>query len=147
MTPNQALEYALIICVAGSVATLVASHWRKVAGWLAFGAIAASSALVIFCATTVLLKGRAPSFVLVTFRSLGACRISIAGLSSVFLLLIAGLALVASLYSIRYMDHYPEYGLARYYPFFLLFVAGMYGIVAVTDLMVYFCAFWQLMTL
>jgi hydrogenase-4 component B len=147
MTPNQALEYALIICVAGSALTAIASHWRTLAGWLAFGAISASSALVIYGAVTVLVKGPAAPFALLTIDSLGSCRIAIDGLSAVFLLLIAGLAVLASLYSIKYMGHYPEYGLARYYPYFLLFVAGMYGIVAVTDLMVYFCAFWQLMTL
>src|SRR5512139_1750851 len=45
------------------------------------------------------------------------------------------------------MEHYPEYTLSRYYPYFLLFVAGMYGIVVVTDLMVGFFLVWQLMTL
>jgi len=147
MTPNQALEYALIICVAGSALTAIASRWRTLTGWLAFAAVSISSALVVYCAVTVLVKGPAPSFVLMTLTRLGSCRMAVDGLSAVFLLLIAGLSLVASLYSVRYMGHYPEYGLARYYPYFLLFVAGMYGIVAVTDLMVYFCAFWQLMTL
>src|SRR5512139_51956 len=45
------------------------------------------------------------------------------------------------------MEHYPEYTLSRYYPYFLLFVAGLYGIVVVTDLMVGFFLLWQLMTL
>ena len=85
--------------------------------------------------------------VLFTLPALGPCRIAIDGLSAIFLLLISVIAVLSSLYSVRYMTHYEEYGVARYYPYFLLFIAGMYGIVVVTDLMVYFCAFWQLMTL
>ena len=69
------------------------------------------------------------------------------GLSSIFILLIATIAVTSAFYSIRYMKHYPDYGVARYYPNFLLFIAGMYGIVTTTDLMVFFCFFWQLMTL
>jgi hydrogenase-4 component B len=45
------------------------------------------------------------------------------------------------------MTHYHDYGVGRFYPNFQFFIAGMYGIVATSDLMVFFCLFWQLMTL
>jgi hydrogenase-4 component B len=147
MTPNQALVYALMVCLAGSTVTLLASRSKTAAGWLAFLTVLISSSLAAFAGASVLWRGTEPAIILFEFGALGPCRLAIDGLSAIFLLLIAGIALLASLYSVRYMTHYPEYGVAGYYPFFLLFVAGMYGIVVVTDLMIYFFAFWQLMTL
>ena len=37
--------------------------------------------------------------------------------------------------------------MARYYPYFLLFLAAMYGLVSTTDMMWFFFIFWQMMTL
>ncbi len=147
MSPNLAFVYALTICLAGAVVTLLLSRWKTVAGWAAFAAVLSSSALVMQAAVSVLAHGAAPRLVLLTLPGLGPCRIAIDGLSALFLLLISVIAILSSLYSVRYMSHYEEYGVARYYPYFLLFIVGMYGIVVVTDLMAYFCAFWQLMTL
>jgi hydrogenase-4 component B len=147
MSPNLAFAYALAICLAGALVTLLLSRWKTGAGWAAFAAVLSSSALVIQSSVSVLSHGAAPGLILFTLPSLGPCHIVIDGLSAVFLLLISVIAVLSSLYSIKYMGHYEEYGVARYYPYFLLFVAGMYGIVVVTDLMLYFCAFWQLMTL
>ncbi len=64
-----------------------------------------------------------------------------------FLLLAALIALPASLYSIVYMRNYADYGVGRYYPYFLVFLAAMYGLVATTDMMWFFFIFWQMMTL
>ena len=50
-------------------------------------------------------------------------------------------------YSIKYLEHYPDYSVARYYPYFLLFLAAMYGLVSTTDMMWFFFIFWQMMTL
>ncbi len=147
MSPNLAFAYALAICLAGALVTLLLSRWKTVAGWAAFTAVLLSSALVMQSALSVFGHGATPRQVLFDIPGLGPCRIAIDGLSAVFLLLIAFIAVLSSLYSVKYMNHYEEYGVARYYPYFLLFIAGMYGIVVVTDLMLYFCAFWQLMTL
>jgi len=109
-----------------------------------------ATALVIFSgAATVLSQG--PSAHPATFWSLPmfgfALRIYVDGLSAIFLLLAACIAVPASLYSIRYMRSYKEYGAARYYPNFLLFLAAMYGLLSTTDMMWFFFIFWQLMTL
>ncbi len=37
--------------------------------------------------------------------------------------------------------------MARYYPYFLLFLAAMYGLLSTTDMMWFFFIFWQMMTL
>ena len=45
------------------------------------------------------------------------------------------------------MRHYQDYGVARYYPYFLSFLAAMYGLLSTTDMMWFFFIFWQMMTL
>ena len=76
-----------------------------------------------------------------------ALRVYVDGLTAVFLLLAALIAVPAALYSIVYMRHYEDYSVARYYPYFLLFLAAMYGLVSTTDMMWFFFIFWQMMTL
>ena len=76
-----------------------------------------------------------------------ALRLHVDGLTAVFLLLAGLIAVPASLYSIVYMRHYEDYSVARYYPYFLLFLAAMYGLLSTTDMMWFFFIFWQMMTL
>ena len=74
-------------------------------------------------------------------------RVYVDGLTAVFLLLAALISVPAALYSIVYMRNYEGYSVARYYPYFLLFLAAMYGLVSTTDMMWFFFIFWQMMTL
>jgi formate hydrogenlyase subunit 3/multisubunit Na+/H+ antiporter MnhD subunit len=74
-------------------------------------------------------------------------RFSLDGLGAVFLALVVFIAPLSAFYSIANMDHYKGYHVARYYPWFLLFIAGMIGLITVTDTMVFFCVFWQVMTI
>ena len=76
-----------------------------------------------------------------------ALRVYVDGLTAIFLTVAALIALPASFYSISYMRHYKDYGVARYYPYFLLFLAAMYGLLSTTDMMWFFFIFWQMMTL
>jgi len=148
MTAQDALTLAFVILVAGAVLSGIASRARALAGAIAFAATAASGGLVLFVAGRVLLGTPSEPFTLLQWPALGSSlRIHVDGLSALFLVLIAGIALLASFYSIGYMRHYKDLGVGRYYPHFLLFVTGMYGIVTVTDLMGFFFLFWQLMTI
>jgi formate hydrogenlyase subunit 3/multisubunit Na+/H+ antiporter MnhD subunit len=76
-----------------------------------------------------------------------ALRLHVDGLTAVFLSLAALIAMPAALYSIVYVRHYADYGVARYYPHFLIFLAAMFGLVSTTDMMWFFFMFWQMMTL
>lgn len=147
MTPAHALMLAMAACFAGALLTLLARRRRTLAGWLAFSATAVSSALALLAAVAVLWSGAASGETLPTAGWMGsASRFHVDGLSAVFVGLIATIAPAAAFFSIRYMDHYPDYGVGRYYPNFLIFVAGMYGLVAITDTMWLFLIFWQMMT-
>ena len=149
MTPEQAVFAAMVICFAGAAIALLTARSKAMSGWLAFAATAASSILIFGGACEVLLHGpsaepfklwAAPAYAI-------SFRLHVDGLAVVFLVLAAGIALPAALYSIRYMEHYADYGVRRYYPCLLLFLAAMYGLLSTTDTMWSFLVFWQLMTL
>jgi len=149
MTPEKAVFASILVCIAGAVLTWLTARWRTLAGWLAFLVTAATAALV-FCAVATVLTGGASarSETFCNLPAIGvALRLHVDGLTSLFLMLAALIALPASFYSIAYMRHYRDYGVARYYPRFLLFLAAIYGLLSTTDMMWFFFIFWQMMTL
>ncbi len=147
LTHEQAVVTAILICFGGAVLTLLVSRIRIVAGWLAFLTTAASAYLIFSAVARVLTTG--PSAHPSEFWSVFGftLRIHVDGLTATFLLLTALIAVLASFYSIQYMRHYVSYGVARYYPNFLVFVGAIYGVLSTTDMMWFFFLFWQLMTL
>jgi formate hydrogenlyase subunit 3/multisubunit Na+/H+ antiporter MnhD subunit len=149
LTPEQAVLASMIACIAGAVLTLLVARNKLVAGWVAFGVTTGTAILILSAVFQVLWIG--PSAHHAAFWAMPqfgfALRIYVDGLSAVFLLLAAIIAVPASFYSILYMRHYREYGAARYYPYFLFFLAAMYGLLSTTDMMWFFFIFWQLMTL
>ncbi len=149
MTPEQAVFASILICIAGAALTLLTARWRTLAGWLAFLATAATATLVFIAVATVLAGGgsaRSESFCSLPVVGF-ALRLHVDGLTALFLMLAALIAVPASFYSIAYMKHYGDYGVARYYPYFLLFLAAMYGLLSTTDMIWFFLIFWQMMTL
>lgn len=149
MSPELSILVAILTCMAGALVTLLVSRSRMLAGWIAFFVTLASGLMIFSAAAAVLVNG--PSAHPAAFWTLPmygfALRIYVDGLSSIFLMLAACIAIPASFYSIVYMRIYPEYGVARYYPNFLLFLAAMYGLLSTTDMMWFFFIFWQMMTL
>ena len=106
-----------------------------------------ASAGVSYTAIAVLLHGPIESGPLFVVPTIGAAlTLHVDALSAVFLLVIAFLSVWAMLYSIEYMLPYRNEDLRRYYPFFLLFVLGMLGVVVSWD-MFFFFMFWEFMTL
>jgi len=148
MTPEQSVILAIFICIAGSVLTLLVSRNKTAAGWISF-IVTAATAVVIVCAVVQVLisgPGRQQEFPIIPQIGL-VLRVYVDGLTAVFLLLAALISVPAALYSIVYMRSYEGYSVARYYPYFLLFLAAMYGLVSTTDMMWFFFIFWQMMTL
>jgi formate hydrogenlyase subunit 3/multisubunit Na+/H+ antiporter MnhD subunit len=148
LTPEQAVVSSILICLVGAVLTLLVSRNKTAAGWLAFAVTAGTGGLVLWAVVHVLTRGPAQPAQFLQMPAIGfALRIHVDGLTSIFLLLAVLVAVPAALYSIRYMRHYEGYGVGRYYPHFLLFLAAMYGLLSTTDMMWFFFIFWQLMTL
>ena len=128
---------------------LALSRYKTVAGWSTFLVTTSTGILIGSAVVRVLYSG--PSAHAAAFWAIPrigfALRIYVDGLTAIFLLLAVLIAIPASFYSIRYMRHYQDYGVGRYYPYFLLFLAAMYGLLSTTDMMWFFFIFWQMMTL
>jgi hypothetical protein len=137
MTPEQAVFAAILLCIAGSLLTLLVSRNKTVAGWLAFGVTSVTAILIFAAGERVLVNG--PSREAANFgpipRLAITLRFHVDGLSEFFLMLAAFIAVLAALYSIGYMGHYRDYGVARFYPNFLLLLSGLYGLLSTTDMM------------
>jgi hydrogenase-4 component B len=148
MTPEQSVIAAVALCIAGAVVTLLVSRNKTAAGWLAFGFTLAAALMILSTVGPVLAAGagRQQEFPIIPQIGL-VLRVYVDGLTAVFLLLAALISVPAALYSIVYMRSYEGYSVARYYPYFLLFLAAMYGLVSTTDMMWFFFIFWQMMTL
>jgi hydrogenase-4 component B len=148
MSPEKAVFDAILVCVAGAALTLPVSRNKTAAGWLAFLATLVAGALAGWAAIRVLGWGHQEPVTFLSFPRLGfALRLYVDGLSALFLLLVMAVALPAAFYSIAFMPRYADYGVSRYYPNFLLFIASMLGLVSTTDTMYFFFIFWQMMTL
>jgi len=149
LTPEQAVVGAIFVCLGGAVLTAAVASSRRLAGWAAFFVTALSGILVVSGVALVFAGGvsEEPAQFL-QMPALGfALRLHVDGLSAVFLVLSVLVAVPAALYGIRYMDHYSGYGVGRYYPYFLVFLAAMYGLLTTTDMMWFFFIFWQMMTM
>lgn len=149
ISPELAVMASILICMAGAVLTLAVSRNRTAAGWFAFIVTISTAVLIFYGAISALTAGPAPHPAeFFAFPSIGfAVRLHVDGLTSVFLMLAAFIAVPASFYSIVYMRLYSDYSVARYYPNFLVFLAAMYGLLSTADMMWFFFIFWQMMTL
>ena len=148
ITPEKAVVASILICLGGAILALLVSRFRTLAGWVTFFCTTATAVLIFYAAFGVFMHGASgqPAKCCEIPRFGFALRIYVDGLSSMFLMLAAGVAVPVSFYSIAYMRRYREYTVARYYPYFLFFLAAMYGLLTATDMMWFFFVFWQLMT-
>ena len=133
-----------LLLAAGAAAPLLARK-RTAAGAVNLALVAVSAALLLTVSHEALFgpAGHAARTI-----SLGPVAVPflVDGLSGLFLAIIAVMAVMSALYSVRYMGHYPEYGLGGYYLCYPLFVLGMAALVTVDDLAVGFTLAWQVMT-
>ena len=133
-----------VLAVAAVVTPLLARK-RRLAGIVNLALVSVSAVLLLTVAfEAVFGHGAHASLTL----SLGPVAIPflVDGFSGLFLAVIAFMAVMSAIYSIRYMDHYPEYGLGGYYLCYPLFILGMAALVTVDDLAVGFTLAWQIMT-
>ncbi len=146
VNPVHSVEISILILVAGSLVSLLFARNRKLCGWVSFAFVCASSVytgLAIVGARSV----ASGEQTLLRLPQLGASlSLRIDPLSAIFLGIVALIALLSTLYSVRYMDHYQRDDVAKFFPLLLLCVASMTGVLVVTDFM-FFLIFWESMTL
>jgi len=147
MNPQFAIVASLTVLLLGAGTTLAMPRSRRSIGWVSLAFQSLATLGFLYVAGWVLVNGAynndKPLFMI---SGLGASfLLKVDALSAVFLVLIAVVSWAAGLFSVQYMQHYKE-SLARYYPLFLLFILGMFGVVVVRDLF-FFIVFWEFMTL
>ena len=118
-TPEQAVINAILLCLGGALVSLALSRNRNLAGWVALLVTLIAGGSAYYAAAAVLVSGPGTPIAFLP-RFDFALRLYVDGLSAVFLVLIATISIPAALFSITYMKHYPDYGVHRYYPNFLI---------------------------
>jgi hydrogenase-4 component B len=140
------IEVSIGILIVGSLVSLLFAHRRKLCGWVSFAFVCASSVytgLAVLGACTV----ASAEHSILSLPQLGASlTLRIDPLSAIFLAIVAVIALLSTLYSVRYMEHYAHDKVAKFFPILLLCVASMTGVLVCTDFL-FFLIFWESMTL
>ncbi len=147
MNAAQMLLAAAGILVAGAAVTALTSGQRRAVGPLACLFVVAAAIFILPAALSVLVTdGAVTTATLLKVPMLGASLdLRVDQLSALFLLIVAVIAVLTTLYSVSYMARYREEHLIRYYPLLLLFFAGIIGVLAAADWF-FFLIFWEFMT-
>ena len=104
-SPEAAVLTAMALCLGGALVTLAVDHRRRLAGWVSFGIVALSAALVLAAVVHVLRDGPGHGVTFFALPELGfALRLYVDGLSAAFLALIAVVTVCASFHRIDYMS-------------------------------------------
>jgi len=140
------VEVSIVILIVGSLASLLFAHRRKLCGWVSFAFVCASSVytgLAVVGACTV----ASGEHTILSLPQLGSrLTLRVDPLSAIFLAIVAVIALLSTLYSVRYMEHYSHDRVAKFFPILLLCIASMTGVLVCTDFL-FFLIFWESMTL
>ncbi len=142
---HGALFVGLGFLAASAVVSPLLAAKRRLAGTVNFLLTAAAGAAFLYVGAGSLSGGAGHA---VSAVNVGGVTFTflVDGFAGVFIGLIALMAMAAAFYSIRYMEHYTEYGLRAYYLWLPVFVLGMIALVTVDDLGLGFTAAWQTMT-
>jgi len=143
MTGMELLLCGLGVIFAGAVITALFGKWTILNGWLAFLFGCVGNLFVLIASLSFLLGGESVMYSPEGMPFSGI--FSVDKLSALFILVISSLSILALFYSIRYIEHYKK-NTALYYPFLLLFVLGMIGVVSVKNMFAFLFA-WEFMTL
>ena len=142
----QAVVVSLAILVVGSLVSLAASKRPRYCGWVSLAFVAAS-AVSLTLAVIGAFTGGSHERTFISLPQLGAgLTFRVDPLSAIFLAIVALVAPAATLYSVRYMEHYGADKVAKFYPILLLCIATMIGVLVSSDLL-FFLVFWEAMTL
>jgi hydrogenase-4 component B len=140
------VEIGIVILTVGSLVSLLLARWRKLCGWISF-ALVCVFAVSIGLAVVGALTQPPYEHTVLSLPLLGSrLALRVDPMSAIFLAIVAVIALLSTLYSIRYMEHYVRDNVAKFFPILLLCVASMVGVLVTTDFL-FFLVFWESMTL
>lgn len=140
------VETSIVVLIVGSLVSLLLARRRRLCGWVSFAVVGVFS-MSIGLAVVGALTGPSYEHTVLSLPLLGSrLALRVDPLSAIFLAIVALIALLSTLYSIRYMEHYVRDNVAKFFPILLLCVASMVGVLVTTDFL-FFLIFWESMTL
>jgi len=140
------LEIVFVLLFVGAIVSGVMRSWRS-AGVTATVFVALATVFAWLAGWKVLLGGGAAYGLIFRLPTLGSeLAVSLDPLGAGFLLVITGVSLAATIYSIGYMSIYRDKSPGTFYALLQLFIAGMAGVACVADWL-FFIVLWELMTL
>ena len=147
MTTAAMVQLSGLLLVIGAVASLATARRRRLAGAIATVFVAGFSALVWLVVVQTFAAGPQHEVTLLSLPWMGAAlTLVVDRLSAFFLAVVATIAFLASLYSVDYMTHYRQDGVAKFYPVLLVFFGATAAVLVVSDFL-FFLVAWELMTL
>ncbi|MGB9797729.1 MAG: complex I subunit 5 family protein, partial [bacterium] len=145
MSGIELLLYGAGFLLGGAVLTALLGRWTLLNGWVAFITGLIGNLLIISVSLSLLIGFGGENALKSSFELPFGRVLYIDRLSALFLLIISAISILSLLYSIRYIEHYKK-NTALYYPFLLLFILGMVGMVSLRNMFA-FLIFWEFMTL
>jgi len=142
----QNIEASIAILIAGSLVSLLFARRRKLCGWISFVFVCASSVFTGLAVVKVFAGDLRPHTILSLPQLGSSLTLRIDPLSAIFLAIVAVIALLSALYSVRYMEHYTRDSVAKFFPILLLCVASMTGVLVCVNFL-FFLICWESMTL
>ena len=140
------VEVSIAILLVGSLVSLLFARSRKLCGWISFAFVCASSTCTGL-AVAGAWRAASSEHTILSLPQFGASlTLRLDLLSAVFLAIVAVIALLSTLYSVRYMEQYAHDKVAKFFPVLLLCIASMTGVLACADFL-FFLIFWESMTL
>lgn len=142
----HSFEVSFVVLIAGALAGLLTASRRRLCGWVSFAFVCLSAVSIGLAVVSVLAVGSREHTILRLPQLGSSLSLQIDPLSAIFLAIVAVIGLLSTLYSVRYMDHYPHDNLAKFFPVLLLCFAAMTGVLVCTDFF-FFLILWESMTL
>lgn len=140
------VELSIAILIAGSCVSLCFARRRTFCGWVSFGFVCVASLSSLLAVAAACTRGPAEGTVLALPQLGSRLTLRLDPLSAIFLAIVAVVALLSTLYSVRYMEHYERDTVAKFFPVLLLCIASMMGVLVCADFL-FFLICWESMTL
>jgi hydrogenase-4 component B len=142
----HSFEASFVFLIAGALAGLLTASRRRLCSWVSFAFVCLSAASCGFAVVSAFTVGSREHTIMRLPQLGSSLSLQIDPLSAIFLAIVAVIALLSTLYSVRYMERYPYDNLAKFFPVLLLCVAAMMGVLVCTDFL-FFLICWESMTL
>lgn len=147
LSAETAVVWVFGVLVVGAILTTACVKARRLGAWLAVASIMAALLLAVRAALGIAEAGEPIDFTVSRLAIIGSSlRVHFDWLSALLAFLILFLGLLCAGYAAHYIEHIKTPNVLGFWPVYLCFLAGMFGVVCVSDLL-FFIVMWEFMSL